>query len=253
MSRYYKKKIDLDKDILLPNFSFDSSITDKKIPRYLFQTYISKDRIPKIVYDNISKYASEYQYYFYDDNQCRDFLHNHFIPEVLQKFDELKGAHKADLFRYCILYIFGGVYLDIKTVLVRPLKEIFDHDIYSFYSALSINQYSIYQGILAVNPLNDIMKHSVNFILNTSYLETKQNYIIFTQFMFRDIEKMCSSQLNSGYNILKNNEEIYLFKEFCCNKKVCPLTTKDRYGLSCNILNDNNELVFKTRFTDFPW
>ena len=71
--------------------------------------------------------------------------------------------------------------------------------------------------------------------------------------MFRDIEKMCSSQLNSGYNILKNNEEIYLFKEFCCNKKVCPLTTKDRYGLSCNILNDNNELVFKTRFTDFPW
>ena len=72
--------------------------------------------------------------------------------------------------------------------------------------------------------------------------------------MFNYIQKMCLNQiLNSGYNILKNNEEIYLFQEFCCDKKLCPFNEKDRYGLSCNILNDNNELVFKTRFSDFPW
>ena len=30
-------------------------------------------------------------------------------------FKDLKiGAHKADFFRYCILYIYGGIYIDIK-------------------------------------------------------------------------------------------------------------------------------------------
>jgi hypothetical protein len=252
---YRKKMVNLNKDILLPHFKFNASLVDKKIPKYLFQTYILKEKVPKKVHDNISKYASDYTYFFYDDSQCRDFLYNHFIPEVLKKFDELKGAHKADLFRYCILYIFGGVYLDIKTILVRPLKEIFhnDSDIYSFYSVLSIVPYSIYQGILAVSPLNDIMKHSINFILNTTYLQTQKNYVIFTEFMFKDIQKMSHNSLNNGYNILKNNDRIYLFREFCCDSRVCPLDRKDRYGLSCNVINDDNELVFRTRYSDFPW
>ena len=254
MSILFKKPIDLNKNILLSNFKFDLKYIDKKIPKYLFQTYISKDIVPQIVFDNILKYAPEYNYYFYDDKQCQDFLHDHFIPEVLQKFDELKGAHKADLFRYCILYIFGGIYLDIKTILIKPLEDIFKQDEdYSFYSVLSINHSSIYQGILGVNPLNDIMKHSINFILNTTYLETKKNYIIFTEFMYNDIQKMCYSNLNWGYNILKNNDHIYLFKEFCCDNKKCPFEIKDRYGFSCNVFDESRELVFKTRFADFPW
>jgi len=253
MEFYNRKSINFNKNILLPHFTFNMSVVDKKIPKYLFQTYISKERVPKKVHDNISKYASDYSYFFYDDNQCRDFLHNHFIPEVLQKFDELKGAHKADLFRYCILYIFGGVYLDIKTILVRPLNEIFNDINCSFYSVSSMNPNTIYQGIIAVNPLNNIMKHSINFILNTSYLETKKNYIIFTEFMFKDIQKMCQTNLNNGYNFLKNNDLICIFREVCCNSKTCPLETKDRYGLSCNILNNDNKLIFKTRFADFPW
>ena len=61
----------------------------------------------------------------------------------------------------------------------------------SVKSWLSIKTYVITNT--DVNPLNDIMKHSINFILNTPYLETKKNYIIFTQFMFKDIQKMCYS------------------------------------------------------------
>ena len=35
------------------------------------------------------------------------------ISSVKETFRKLKGAHKADLFRYCYLYKFGGIYLDI--------------------------------------------------------------------------------------------------------------------------------------------
>lgn len=246
----------INENILLPHLNFDIRLTAKKIPRNLFQTYKSKEKIPSIVFENILKFAPEYKYYFFNDYQCRDFLFHHFIPEVLYKFDELKGAHKADLFRYCILYIFGGVYLDIKTILIKPLKNIFEHDIESnsFYSVLSINDGSIYQGILAVKPLSEIMLHSINFILNTSYKETVKKYIIFTDFLYSDLKTMCENNLlKQGKNIFKNKEKFYLFREKCCNSTTCPLKKKDRYGLSCNIVDSENNLIFKTRFADFPW
>lgn len=247
----------INENILLPHLNFDIRLKPKKIPRNLFQTYNkSTEKIPSIVLENILKFAPEYKYYFFDDNQCRDFLFHHFIPEVLHKFDELKGAHKADLFRYCILYIFGGVYLDIKTILIKPLKNIFDHDTESnsFYSVLSTNNGMIYQGILAVKPLSEIMLHSINFMLNTSYIESARRYEIFTEFLYIDLKTMCKNNLlKQGNNIFKNKERFYLFREKCCNFYSCPSKKKDRYGLSCDIFDNENNLVFKTRFTDFPW
>jgi mannosyltransferase OCH1-like enzyme len=95
------------------------------IPLFIHQTYVSKDKVPQKVLENISEYAPEFTRYFYDDNDIRKFLLEHFHGKVLDAFNSLKlGAHKADLFRYCILYIKGGVYLDIKTQLIQPLKPL---------------------------------------------------------------------------------------------------------------------------------
>jgi mannosyltransferase OCH1-like enzyme len=42
--------------------------------------------------------------------------------EVLEAFDALvAGAFKADLFRYCVLFIHGGVYADVDMRLVSDL------------------------------------------------------------------------------------------------------------------------------------
>ena len=39
----------------------------------------------------------------------------HFKPEVLNAYDTLiPGAYKADLWRLCVLFINGGIYLDIR-------------------------------------------------------------------------------------------------------------------------------------------
>ena len=48
---------------------------------------------------------------------------SNFDTEVLSAFDILKpGAYKADLWRYCILYTYGGAYLDIKFKCVPQFK-----------------------------------------------------------------------------------------------------------------------------------
>jgi len=246
------QNINLDNEILLPNIFIKK---DFKIPKFLFQTYNDKNKIPKKIFDNIEKYASDYEYSLYDDEKCKKFLKDYFIPKVLDRFNELKGAHKADLWRYCILYVFGGIYLDIKTILVKPLNEIFDHDNkYEFYSSISTVKNNIYQGVLAVNNLNKIMKNSINFIVNSDIDEINKNYIIFTEFLFQDLKNQTfNNNIISGENILKNGNKIYLFTEQCCNDKTCPFKTKDRYGLFCKICNEQNEIMFNTRFIDFPW
>lgn len=54
----------------------------------------------------------------------------HFPSEVLEAFDILiPGAFKADLFRYCVLFIYGGVYADVDMLLKTKLDMAIDDDI----------------------------------------------------------------------------------------------------------------------------
>ena len=73
---------------------------------------------------------SGWDYRFYSDKDARLFLQTHFPPEVLEAFDALiPGAFKADLFRYCVLFICGGVYADIDMLLETNLDSAIDSDV----------------------------------------------------------------------------------------------------------------------------
>ena len=69
-------------------------------------------------------------HYLFNDDACREFLAMTFPTDVVYAYDLLiPTAFKADLWRYCILYMFGGVYMDIKykwnsdTVTIRDVIE----------------------------------------------------------------------------------------------------------------------------------
>lgn len=239
----------MNDDILLPKYK-NININNKTIPKIIYQTYSNKNKVPSIVFENIKKYADSYDYHFYNDDDCKTFLKTYFQPKILNKFNSMKkGAHKADLFRYCILYLYGGYYIDIKSILIKPLNKIFNKNC-GFYSVMSYK--SIYQGIIASYPKNDMLKRSINFILETSNEEIDNLYSIFIQFLYHDILKSSiSNKVKEGESELKNSDKIYLFKEECCDKK-CPDKPRDRYGRYC-VIKDKEEVIFETRFTSFPW
>ena len=79
------------------------------------------------------------------------FLQQHF-PEYVSVFRRLHGAHKADLFRYAVLYVHGGVYMDIKIKLVRPLEEVVDLSRNAIYTTLSIFPGTLFQALIATPP-----------------------------------------------------------------------------------------------------
>ena len=101
--------------------------------------YHDKSKIPNKVYDNLRKYAKGHNIQIYDDKEIIQFFKDHYkdSDRYINKFNKLQGAHKADLWRYCVLYHYGGVYLDIKTELIKPLNEIFVDD-NMLYTVLSV-------------------------------------------------------------------------------------------------------------------
>jgi len=241
----------MNDDILLPKYK-NTNINNKTIPKIIYQTYSNKDKVPSIVFENIKKYADSYDYRFYNDDDCKTFLKTYFQPKILNKFNSMKkGAHKADLFRYCILYLYGGYYIDIKSILIKPLNKIFNKNC-GFYSVIGLGNRSIYQGIIASYPKNDMLKRSINFILESSNEEIDNLYSIFIQFLYHDIRKSSiSKKVKEFENKLVNSDKIYLFKEECCNK-TCPDKPMDRYERYC-VIKDKHEVIFETRFASFPW
>jgi hypothetical protein len=95
------------------------------IPRIVHQTWF-EDVTPE-KYPNMSRLIESFKqsgwdYKFYTDDEARNFLSTHFPPELRQAYDALRpGAFKADLFRYCVLMIHGGVYADMDIMLETNL------------------------------------------------------------------------------------------------------------------------------------
>ena len=87
----------------------------KKIPYVLYKTGPFEKCPSEIieVFEKNNKMLNTKISYF-NDNMCREFIKNNFRVEVLHAYDILiPTAYKADLWRFCVLYINGGIYGDL--------------------------------------------------------------------------------------------------------------------------------------------
>lgn len=110
-----------------------SSPKDRLIPKIVHQTW--KNPVTKEEYPNMSRFVQSWQqsgwsYVFYDDDDAASFIASNFPSEVKEAYDALiPGAFKADFFRYCILFIHGGVYADIDILCTCDLDSAIDSDV----------------------------------------------------------------------------------------------------------------------------
>ena len=88
-----------------------------KVPLTIYQTWHTKDLPPKMreCVEKLKRDNPEFEHHLYDLEDCRKFIKMNFSKEILDTYDSLVPiAYKADLWRYCVLYKNGGVYLDVK-------------------------------------------------------------------------------------------------------------------------------------------
>ena len=99
------------------DYDIEEKMKSAVIPFNIFQTWCDKKLPPKMreCVDRLKSQNPEFTHHLYDDNDCRNFIKTNFDSDVLESYDTLiPGAYKADLWRYCVLYKYGGIYLDIK-------------------------------------------------------------------------------------------------------------------------------------------
>lgn len=142
----------------------ESNISD--IPFNIFQTWHTK-QLPKHMakcVESLKLDNPEFTYYLFDDNDCLSFLRDNFEPEVLHAYQSLKpGAYKADLWRYCVLYKYGGVYIDIKYHCVNgfTFMDLMDDEYFVCDNYDALKQLAVYNAFMICKPGNEILKKCI--------------------------------------------------------------------------------------------
>jgi len=142
------------------------------VPLIIYQSWHT-NRVPKNMKLAIYKLLDmnpEFDYYLYSDEKCREFISANYSEDVVNAFDTLKpGAFKSDLWRYCILYKTGGVYLDIKYYSVLPLMNLIKTNpiIYTKENDKSCNPeyFKVYNGFMVSPPNNIVFKICIDEII----------------------------------------------------------------------------------------
>ena len=130
----------------VPTGSFNDPFFRKSIKKQL-ELFHNPDKIPRVVYKtgpleykNLSKNIKELfrdtllnnpelSIDYFDDTRCILFLKRYFPESILETYFKLKpGAYKADFFRFCILYIQGGVYSDLSQNFRVPIEHLVDFE-----------------------------------------------------------------------------------------------------------------------------
>ena len=209
---------------------------DQIIPKVIIQTSNYNMNLNIYHYNSIMTFIElnpEYEYKFFTDYECREFIKNNILSEefenndlyngdILKAYDLLiPGALKCDFFKYYYLYIKGGCYFHCKTILKKPLCKIINSE---DKIILCDDEKSYYGGIIMVEKNNEyiynLLKDSYLNILNQNkglnpfYITRK---LIFYEY-FNNIEsKLIRSNNNIYLNNIEKKEENVVLRMFYKN------------------------------------
>jgi mannosyltransferase OCH1-like enzyme len=148
-STHFRKRIN--------NINLDLNNEKECIPKKIFRIWQTEMCEKMQYYSDILKNENpDFEYTIFNTEMAREFLKEHFDPEILYTFDSLVPfSYKADLFRYCVLYIHGGIYLDMKFQSVNRFR--FSQVIYKEQYTLDIDETSVYNAFLICKPRSKMM------------------------------------------------------------------------------------------------
>ena len=159
------KQIEDVKNNLVANSLYPNKLPENcnfEIPNNIFQTWETK-KLPPLMFNSINNIKNNnprFNYFLFDDNDCREFIRNNFPICVLNAYNRLiPGAYKADLWRYCILYKKGGIYMDIKYQPINGFKlfNLLEKE----HWTKDINENNVYNAIMVCKAGNPILLEAI--------------------------------------------------------------------------------------------
>ena len=96
------------------------------IPKRVMQTWEHKRLNPEFqaIVDTWKTHNPHYQFVLMDAEEREEFIRAHFERAITRAYQRIvPGAYKSDLFRYCYLWVNGGVYADVDTLCLGSLDD----------------------------------------------------------------------------------------------------------------------------------
>lgn len=143
-----------------------------RIPRILHQT---TELDVKCIPNRNKDFTDGLEHRVMKDKEILAFLEQYFQPSVSATFQKLTGPHRADLFKYCMLYVQGGIYADVSVMPTQRFLDTFKENTtkYTWYTtATPMNKNSIktsvFNGLMATPPRNTHMLRMIDFMVSHS-------------------------------------------------------------------------------------
>lgn len=217
-----------------------------KIPRNIFQTWETKNVSNgfNILMQTWKYNNPHYAHFLFDCNEREKFIKENFNDNIYQAYCRIiPGAFKADLWRYCILFIYGGVYVDIDTICLNSIDSFLDENI-EFMTTIDLNNclyygtYNLSNGFIASVPGHQILIDCIKRIV----YNVENNIVPFSNLDFSGPGILGKS---TNTFIGNNENESFIGKEGIHNNRLKLL--KFEHGVEYIKDISNNRILFQNK------
>jgi hypothetical protein len=121
-----------------------------------------------ICYEQIKKLYPDEEYHLYSGEELEEIIKNNFDTDVFIAYKKLRPyACKADLARLCLLYLYGGLYIDLNLYFINTIPDLDRLEFFAFrdLSKMSKQSWAVQNGIIYSIPKSKVVKNAIDLIV----------------------------------------------------------------------------------------
>lgn len=243
--------------------------SEGRISNTVVQTVKSK-KIPRSLYRDIMEFRMQNQeisFTTFDEKQMQEFMRDNFYGEpIYHAFNAARlGISKSDIFRYCYLFLRGGIYLDINKYTEFPLRillrdESYDfvvsqesHDVdnalldHSLFYPYGLKPRLFVMWLMAIRPRHPLMQSVINEVEEWYRINKGRSFPITTQAVWSSTGPIAFTRAILKQGCL-NESSTLLFADADYGMTTWPKFQSSRflYDLHPHYSNLKNQVIFSS-------
>lgn len=194
------------------------------IPKKIYQTFETHE-LPHGMSKACLSWKTKnpnYEYTFFDKHDRVKFIKEHFGPEVIASYHTLvPGAFKADLFRLCVLYVHGGVYIDADTICETPLDDLIEAtDKFIITRDDPMAMKWLGNAFIAASSKHPFLKEAIDRIVKNCQSKQEMFYLDYTgpALMGKSVNKVLGNDIEADFELGQHGDLKIMKHDFARTK-----------------------------------
>ena len=215
------------------------------IPNVIHQIWIQgRDKIPDELqehYRSCRKINNNFRHILWDETKILDFLNKKYGSKFVELYHFYKvPAQKADFARYAILYIYGGIYLDMDMICKKNLTGFLSNDFFCTDYILLPDLFRRYlNGIIGSKPKHLVFLFIFDNLFQRKLQADDVTYSTGTNLFYDSIQEYLDSTGNNDITII---DKKYLHPCNMYDDENCHKTCLDCYIVHTNYSSWNPQI-----------